>query len=97
MQPSPHPLLSKTNQRELLIVRQYRVELYGSGADRGTWELVKKGSPGNLQMFEEHLFKNHDVESSTIIDKLMNSAVAAAGRRRYGSARGVAAVAISEN
>eukprot|EP00051_Salpingoeca_urceolata_P003883 m.61333 g.61333 ORF g.61333 m.61333 type:complete len:926 (+) comp13199_c0_seq2:180-2957(+) len=62
----PSVTLSRLNfeslLRDLLLVRQYRVELYESKG-RNNWSLVKKGSPGNLTHFEELLFGNAGTES----------------------------------
>lgn len=55
--------------RELLLVKQYRVEVY---IDKGTnrnqkWSLEFKGSPGNLSQFEDILFVNADIAIGTSI------------------------------
>lgn len=68
--------------RELLLVKQYRVEVYvnqGSGKNQ-EWKVEFKGSPGNLSQFEELLFGNSEnAESSTVIavklDTVNNSKV----------------------
>ncbi|RKO91193.1 DNA mismatch repair protein muts, partial [Blyttiomyces helicus] len=67
----PSCTLSKLNAnsllRDLLMVKLYRVEIWGGGANRGKWEIVKKASPGNLQAVEEMLFSNHVVSSSPVV------------------------------
>ena len=51
--------------RELLIVKQYRVEVYGSAGStsklgsKEQWDLQYTGSPGNLTMFEDVLYADH--------------------------------------
>ena len=71
-------LLNKNNFenfiRDLLLVKQYRVEVY---VNQGTakslnWVLEYKGSPGNLSQFEDLIFGGSDVavESSVMAVKL---------------------------
>ncbi|XP_030761856.1 DNA mismatch repair protein Msh2 isoform X2 [Sitophilus oryzae] len=51
--------------RDLLLVRQYRVEVYTKTPGKNnSWSLEFKGSPGNLAQFEEILFENANIESS---------------------------------
>lgn len=54
--------LSKANfdlaVRELLLVRNIRVEVY---VKRTEWQLEYRGSPGNLLQFEDILFANKEV------------------------------------
>ncbi|KAI8121235.1 DNA mismatch repair protein spellchecker 1 [Lucilia cuprina] len=64
-QPTPYVMLSKTNfelaVRELLLVRNYRVEVYVRRSTGGEWQLEYRGSPGNLLQFEDILFSNKEI------------------------------------
>lgn len=73
-------VLSKGNfenlVRELLIVKNYRVEVYTSkgGARTNDWSIEYKGSPGNLLQFEELLFSNNEmVNGSALIALLLKN------------------------
>lgn len=65
--------------RELLLVKQYRVEVFvrSRTSKNNDWSLQYKGSPGNLSQFEEILFENLDivVGSSVLGVKLVRNKV----------------------
>uniref|UniRef100_H2YRN3 DNA mismatch repair protein MSH2 n=1 Tax=Ciona savignyi TaxID=51511 RepID=H2YRN3_CIOSA len=64
----PSVFLSQLNfeslARDLLLVMQYRLEVYRQLPNR-KWELAYKGSPGYLNEVEEILFKNVDIAEQT--------------------------------
>lgn len=54
--------------RELLLVKNYRVEVFTKKGTANDWTLEFKGSPGNLIQFENLLFNNAEmVVGSSII------------------------------
>lgn len=54
--------------RELLLVRNYRVEVYTNKGRTNDWAIEYKGSPGNLIQFENLLFNNTEmVVGSSIV------------------------------
>lgn len=54
--------------RELLLVKNYRVEVYKTQSGNSDWSVEYKGSPGNLVQFEDLLFNNTEmVVTSSLI------------------------------
>eukprot|EP01052_Picozoa_sp_SAG31_P008479 SAG31_NODE_430_length_15792_cov_15.908558_3_plen_306_part_00 len=69
--------------RDLLMNKHALVEVYTS-QDKGSWQLIKKGSPGNLQQFEDQLFGTVGMkEASTVLALRLGSA---GGRTQVGAA-----------
>eukprot|EP01147_Barroeca_monosierra_P005801 gene5802-7290_t len=53
--------------KELLLIKNYRVEVYANKSKTGKWELTKKASPGNTQMFEDILYAGNMNASSIVM------------------------------
>lgn len=54
--------------RELLLVKNYRVEVFCTRSGTNDWAIEYKGSPGNLIQFENLLYNNTEmVVSSSLI------------------------------
>lgn len=47
--------------RDLLLVKNYRAEVYTKKGSASEWTLEFKGSPGNLIQFENLLFNNAEM------------------------------------
>eukprot|EP01135_Chromosphaera_perkinsii_P002024 Nk52_evm71s215 gene=Nk52_evmTU71s215 len=60
-------MMYESSLRELLLLRQYRVEVYAKVGMSSSWKLSLKGSPGNLQEFEESLFNTADISTSAVV------------------------------
>lgn len=67
----PYVSVSKGNfeilLRELLLVKNYRVEVFTSKGRSNDWVIEFKASPGNLEQFESILFNNADFAIGTSI------------------------------
>lgn len=53
--------------KDLLLVKQYRVEIWRKSNKSGNWELVNHGSPGNIGQFEDVLYKSEEEQSTNPI------------------------------
>ena len=46
--------------KDLLLVKQYRVEIWRKNSKTNEWTMANHGSPGNLSQFEDVLYSNED-------------------------------------
>ncbi|KAI9206685.1 muts domain V-domain-containing protein [Polychytrium aggregatum] len=55
--------------KDLLLAKLYRVEIWGNTEARkgGSWKIVKRASPGNLQDIEDMLFSSSEISSSPVV------------------------------
>lgn len=53
--------------RELLLVKNYRVEVFTNKGRSNDWVVEFKASPGNLELFENLLFNNAEFAIGTSI------------------------------
>lgn len=74
--------------RELLIIKHYRVEVYGCkpGKLREDWELLLSGSPGNLTKFEDILYADHEMTETRGAGAVAIKTTVDGGRRSVGVA-----------
>ncbi|CAF0703085.1 unnamed protein product [Brachionus calyciflorus] len=53
--------------KDLLLVKQYRVEIWKKSNKSGEWTMINHGSPGNLSQFEDILYSGEESPSSSPI------------------------------
>lgn len=91
--PTPYVMLSKNNfeaaVRELLLVRNYRVEVYVRRSSGSDWQLEYRGSPGNLLQFEDILFANKEI--------LVGNSILSLQLRMQNNQRNVGVAAVEQN
>ncbi|XP_011294478.1 DNA mismatch repair protein spellchecker 1 [Musca domestica] len=90
----PHVTLYKNKfesaVRELLLVRNYRVEVYvRSATGNANWNLEYRGSPGNLLQFEDIIFTNKE--------ELVGNSILSLQMRMNNNARNIGVVAVEQN
>lgn len=54
----------ETLLKDLLLVKQYRVEIWKKNSKTYEWTLHNHGSPGNLGQFEDILYSSDDNQST---------------------------------
>lgn len=72
--------------RELLLVKNYRVEVYTPIAGSSEWAVEYKASPGNLVQFENILYNNTEMMVSTSLIALN---MKQSGQRKVGFCIGI--------
>lgn len=91
-EPTPFVMLSKYSfdaaVKELLLVRNYRVEVYVRHS-AGDWQIEYRGSPGNLLQFEDILFSNKEV--------LVGNSILALQLRTLNNQKNVGVAAVEQN
>ena len=92
-EPTPFVMLSKNNfeaaVKELLLVRNYRVEVYVRHSTVGDWQVEYRGSPGNLLQFEDILFSNKEV--------LVGNSILSLQLRTLNNQKNVGVAAVEQN
>jgi DNA mismatch repair protein MSH2 len=51
--------------KDLLLVKQYRVEIWKRNTNSNKWTMTNHGSPGNLSQFEDIIYSNEDADSAS--------------------------------
>lgn len=75
--------------RELLLVRNYRVEVYIRRSSASDWKVQYRGSPGNLLQFEDIIFTNKE--------ELVGNSILSLQLRLQNNLRNVGVVAVDQN
>lgn len=89
----PYLTLSKNNFdtviRELLLVKNYCVEVYTKKPNSTEWKIAYQGSPGNLMQFEDLLFTNKEV--------LVGNTIVSLQMRMEGPHKKIGLVSVEQN
>ncbi|XP_055848504.1 DNA mismatch repair protein spellchecker 1 [Episyrphus balteatus] len=89
----PYLTLSKNHFenviRDLLLVKNYRVEVYTKKANSSDWKIEFRGSPGNLIQFEDLLFANKEV--------LVGNTIISLQIRMEGAQKKIGLVSVEQN
>ncbi|XP_013099800.2 DNA mismatch repair protein spellchecker 1 [Stomoxys calcitrans] len=75
--------------RELLLVRNYRVEVYVRRSSGSDWKVEYRGSPGNLLQFEDIIFSNKE--------ELVGNSILSLQLRMINNQRKVGVAAVEQN